>query len=98
MIKNRLTELENRGAPAVFVKIIKDDDGIGSHLVNKSIKNRYKYYKCDYCGEEIKLEKDWTKQSGGTFELPHSMTKRGKIIIALHNKCFKKAIKEFEED
>lgn len=99
MIKDRLTELKNRGEPAVLVKIIReDDDGVGSHLINRGIKDRYRYYKCDYCGEEIKLEKEWAKQTGGTYELPHSMTKRGKIIVALHNRCFKKALKEFEED
>lgn len=98
MIRDRLTELENRGEPAVLVRIMKDDDALGVHLVNRKIKEKYKYYKCDYCGEDIKIEKEWAKQTGGTYEFPHSMTKRGKIIVALHNKCFKKALKEFEED
>ena len=98
MIKDRLTELQNRGEPTALIKIIKDDDGVGSHLVNKKIKDRYKYYYCDYCGKEIKIEKEWAKQTGGTYEIPHSITKRGKVIVALHNKCFKKALKEFEED
>lgn len=98
MIRERITEFQTRGEPAVLTRIIKEDDGIGTHLVGKKIKERYRYYNCDYCGEEIKLEKDWSKQTGGTYEIPHTITKKGKVIVALHNKCFKPALKEFEED
>ena len=96
-IREHLTELEARKEPQIQTRIIKEDIA-GRHLVKAQIKEKYKYYVCDYCRGDIRIEKEWAKRTGGIFELPHSMTKRGKIVVALHNICFKKVIKEFEED
>lgn len=96
-IKDKMTELEIRKEPQILTKIIKEDT-IGCHLVKAEIKEKYKYYVCDYCGEEIRVEKEWAKQTGGRYEIPQSLTKRGNIIIAIHNKCLKKVIRELEED
>lgn len=97
-VKDRITEFKTRVEPNICERVIKEDDKTGAHLVNRKVKEKYKYYKCDYCGEEIKIEKEWVKQTGGTYELPASLTKQGKIILALHNKCLKATLKEFEED
>lgn len=63
----------------------------------------YDYYLCDYCNEEIKILKNTESkgkiQTGGIVTLPQTLTDTtSPITLALCNKCFKKALKEFEED
>lgn len=97
-IKNRITEFRTRVEPTVFEKVIKEDDGIGSHLVNKKVKEKYKYYICDYCGQEIKIADKWSERTGSKAIIPSSITKQGEIVLALHNKCLKPMLKELEEE
>lgn len=68
----------------------------GSHLVKHKNEIDYKYYICDYCGEEIKIAKKWQDRSGGIVILPNSLTNRGNIQVVAHNKCLNKLIKELE--
>lgn len=70
----------------------------GSHLVKYKDEIDYKYYICDYCGEEIRIEKKWEQKEGGILELPHSLTNRGKVKVVVHNRCLKRLIKELEEE
>lgn len=97
-IKNRINELKTRVEPTVFEKVIKEDDGIGTHLVNKKVKEKYKYYMCDYCGQEIKITEKWAEKQGSKITIPASVTRQGEVVVALHNKCLKSTLKEFEED
>ena len=71
----------------------------GSHLVNRKVEKEYDYYKCDYCGDEIKiLKKKQEIMSGGVATIPHTVTRRGAINLALCNKCLKPLLKEFEKE
>ena len=97
-IVNRFTQLRDREKPNIITKIIKDDDGKGCHLVDAKVIEKYKYYNCDYCGKEIKIEKDVSKSTGGICKIPASMTGRSEILLALHNKCLKQVINEFKEE
>ena len=97
-IVSKYTELRERMKPIAITKIIKDDKGTGCHLVNAKVKEKYRYYSCDYCGKEIKIEKDISKATGGICKIPASLTKRGDLILALHNKCLKPVINEFKEE
>lgn len=67
-------------------------------LVNHKKEKLYKYYKCDYCGAEIKILKKTQEMTGGIATIPHTITKRGELKLALCNKCLKPALKEFEEE
>lgn len=67
-----------------------------SHLVKYKQEIEYKYYLCDYCGEEIRITDKWENKTGGIAELPNSITNRGKVKIAIHNKCLKELTKELE--
>ena len=49
----------------------------------------YDYYKCDYCGEEIRIEKNRIHQSGGIIFYKNKE-------LALHNKCLKSFLKKEE--
>ncbi len=69
----------------------------GSHLVKEKSILDYEYYNCDYCGKEIKIADKWENQTGNIMELPASITNRGKIQIAIHNKCLKCFLKDLEE-
>lgn len=97
-IREKIINLKYRDRPEIYKKIVKEDDGIGSHLVKSKTKVKYKYYICDYCGKEIKIEKDWGERTGGKVILPGSLTKSGEIVLALHNKCLKLVISKLEED
>lgn len=95
--------LQTRANPIVHEKIIKEDeDDIGKHLVKSKakVKEKYKYYICDYCGEEIKIENTWGKQTGEVVKFPASLTgvKIGGLTLALHYRCLKTVTKEFEEE
>ena len=97
-IVSKYEEFRDREKPIAITKYIKEDQGIGSHLVNAKVQERYRYYSCDYCGEEIRIEKDISKATGGICRIPASLTQRSEIILALHNKCLKPVIDEFKED
>ncbi len=97
-VKNRMLEFKTRIEPTVFERIIKEEDGIGVHLVNKKVKEKYKYYMCDYCGQEIRIADKWAERTGSKVTIPSSITKQGEIVLALHNKCLKPMLKELEEE
>jgi hypothetical protein len=97
-VKNRMVEFKTRIEPTVFERIIKEEDGIGAHLVNKKVKEKYKYYMCDYCGQEIRIADKWAERTGSKVTIPSSITKQGEIVLALHNKCLKPMLKELEEE
>lgn len=97
-VKDRISELQDRGEPIVNIKIIREDDNLGAHLVNRKIKEKYKYYRCDYCGEEIKISDKWDEKTGSKIVIPSSITKCGEVTVALHNRCLKPMLKELEEE
>lgn len=86
MIKDKEITLKTRKKLEIYTKY-KAGDGIGSHLVNEKKIKLYDYYKCDYCGEEIKIEKNRIEQSGGIIKI------KG-MTLALHNRCLKFYLKE----
>ncbi len=67
-----------------------------AHLVRYKPKLEYEYYICDYCKQEIKIEKKWKNKTGGIIVLPATITGREPIEIAIHNKCLGLFIKELE--
>lgn len=87
--------LSGRGNVPVYEKMRPKPDA--SHLVNYKKEKLYEYYKCDYCGEEIKILEKKQEMTGGVATIPHTVTKRGELKLALCNKCLKPALKEFEE-
>lgn len=48
-----LQELSRRGAVPIYAKMKPKE--AGCHLTNCKPRKEYDYYKCDYCGEEIKI-------------------------------------------
>lgn len=68
-----------------------------SNLVNIERKKEYEYYKCDYCGEEIKILKQKNKMTGGTLQFSKIITKNRDLKVALCNKCLKPVLKILEE-
>lgn len=63
-MKTRIDDIENRNAPKVYEKLVKENAGLGANLVNRKVKEKYNYYICDYCGEEIKIKKKGNDQDG----------------------------------
>lgn len=70
----------------------------GSHLVNYKAEKDYEYYKCDYCGQEIIIKNKPEDQDGGIAILPNTITKRGNVKVALHNKCLNPLLREIEKE
>lgn len=66
-----------------------------SNLVKTKKVVLYKYYRCDYCNDEIRLDAKHQERSGGIVTFPATLTKRGEVKLALCNKCLKNAIYEF---
>lgn len=95
-IVSRLDYFKYRGSPIKKVKYTEDDD-VSRHLTKIKPKRDYAYYTCDYCGEEIKIEKDTTKRTGGVCIIPYTITRGTAIELALHDKCLNPVLKEFEE-
>lgn len=91
-----LQELSSRGAVPIYSKIKPKPEG--SHLVNHKIEKEYDYYKCDYCGNEIKILKKKQEMTGGVVTMPHTVTRRGDIKLALCNKCLKPVLNIFEAE
>ena len=69
-----------------------------SQIVKNRKTKKYDYYICDYCGEEIVIEKDKTKMTGGIVQIPKTLSKVNKTInLALCNKCVKPVINQLEK-
>lgn len=95
MIVEQISKFKNRDKIPKYTREIKEETK--SNILKAKVIEKYKYLKCDYCGNEIRLDKKEYERTGGTKVFPHSFTKCGKIELALCNKCLKKVIKEFEE-
>lgn len=91
-----LQELSSRGVVPIYAKMKPKPEG--SHLVNYKKEKEYEYYKCDYCGAEIKIFHKRQEMTGGIVTIPHTVTRRGNMNLALCNKCLKPVLKEFEEE
>lgn len=92
---SNIKQLSNRDIVPKYTKFKPKPEG--SHLVNHKQEKEYEYYICDYCGSEIKIIKKRQEMTGGTIIIPHTVTKKGDINLALCNKCLKPVLKEFEE-
>lgn len=95
MCKIDIYKLQTRTEIPKYIKEFKENEI--SNLVNAKKTKLYEYYRCDYCGDEIRLDIKQQERSGGIVNFPHSLTKRGKLELALCNKCLNKALKEFKE-
>ncbi len=96
-MKTRIDDIENRNAPKVYEKLVKENAGLGANLVNRKVKEKYNYYICDYCGEEIKIKKKGNDQDGGTTQLPTSFKRLENKEVALHNRCLRPFLSEIDE-
>lgn len=94
-ILNKINEIKTRKEIPKYDKF--ETKNSNSNVVNTEKKKLYKYYKCDYCNDEIRLDKKQHERSGGIVSIPHSITKCGKLELVLCNKCLKDVIKEFKE-
>ncbi len=74
-----------------------ESNNTAKHLTKAKAKKLYDYYKCDYCGDEIKITKKWEDKTGGIIILPETLTHKTPLKLALCTKCLKKVLKEFEE-
>ena len=70
----------------------------GSHLVKYKKEKEYDYYKCDNCGNEIKILKEKYKMSGGIVIMPYSLTKTNEIKLVLCNRCLNEVLKVFSNN
>lgn len=95
-IRNRLEQLQARKEITKYEKIIREEEH--SNIIKTKKKKLYDYYRCDYCGDEIRLDIKQSERTGGIIEFPHILTKRGKVKLVLCNKCLKEALKEFEQE
>ena len=90
--------LEERTKIEVFKKYKKQQKV--NHLSKDKQKKEllYKFYKCDYCGDEIKILAKQYEQSGGIVILPRTLTKRTDLKLVLCNKCIRPVVKEYEKE
>lgn len=96
MIDN-LYSLSYRVSVPVYTKM-KPKDG-ASQVINYKKEKLYDYYKCDYCGAEIRiLEDKRNEMTGGIVKIPYTVTRRSELLLAVCNKCIKPMLKEFEEE
>lgn len=95
MIVEQITKFKNRDKIPKYIREIKEETK--SNILKAKVLERYQYLKCDYCGDEIRLDIKFQERTGGTKVFSHSFTKCGKIELVLCNKCLKPVIKEFEE-
>lgn len=67
ILKHR-DDIEKRTKYKVF-------DTEASQLVGTKKEKLYEYYKCDYCGDEIRIEKKFDARKGGIVIIPNIVTK-----------------------
>lgn len=70
----------------------------GRHLIRYKDEKDYDYYICDYCGAEIEIKEKRHEMMGGIAIIPHTITRRGELKLALCSKCLKPALKELEKE
>lgn len=90
-----IATLKYREGPVKYTKVSEANNK--SNVVNFEKVKLYDYYICDYCNDQIKLDKKQHERDGGIATFPHSLTKCGELRLALHNKCINKALKQFEK-
>lgn len=95
MIVEQITKFKNRDKIPKYTREIKEETK--SNILKAKVLEKYQYLKCDYCGDEIRLDIKREERTGGTITFKHSVTNCGKIELALCNKCLKSVIKELEE-
>lgn len=95
-IKLQISTWESRENVPKYVKY--KQKPAGSHLVNYKAEKDYEYYKCDYCGQEIVIKTKRENQDGGIAVLPNSLTNRGAIKVALHNRCLNPLLSQIEKE
>lgn len=95
VIKNNITYFLTRKEPEKFERVI--CVGKESYVTNNKKAVSYEYYICDYCNAEIKILDKKHEMEGGIIEIPQTINKRGKLKLALHNKCLIPVLKELEE-
>lgn len=86
--------LKSRTEIPKYTKELKQNESCNVVKTNRT--KLYEFYKCDYCGEEIVLNKKQHERSGGIVIFPHTLTRMGNITLALCNKCLNNAINEFK--
>ena len=91
----KVKQLAERNEIVKYTKY-KENKEDAKHLVNYKKEKDYEYYLCDYCFKEIKIASKWEERTGGVIELPLELSKRGKVKVAMHNKCLKQFLKEME--
>lgn len=91
MYKNIANNLENYRTPPIIQTKYEYPEG-SSHLSKVKKKKLYKYYICSYCGQEIIVDNN----QGGIIEIPATVTKNKRIILALHNGCVKPVLQQIE--
>lgn len=76
-IRNRLNQLQQRKEILKYTKNKRENQE--SNIVSTKTTKLYDYYKCDYCRDEIRLNKKQSERTGGIVTFPHTLTKRRKI-------------------
>ena len=92
----KIKELKSRESVPIYIKM--KPKPTGSHLVKYRNEVDYKYYKCDYCGEEIKIKSKKEEMTGGILTIPQTLIGYANIKVALCNKCLNPLLKEFEAE
>lgn len=73
-IKDRLDLLQQREEIIKHTKIKKENHD--SFIIATKTEKLYDYYECDYCKNEIRLDKKQNERTGGIVIFPHTLTKR----------------------
>ena len=96
VIIENIDKFKNRDKIPKYIKEVRED--LKSNVLKTKVIEKYRYLICDYCGKEIRLDKKEEERDGGVCIIPSSLTKTiFTIQLALHNKCLKNVIKEFED-
>ncbi len=98
MKQNRFSTAIHREKPTIHTKEIYANGGMATHLTKTPKIKIYNYYICDFCGKEIKIKEKWEESEGGIVEVPTSITKNKKLLLALHNRCLNNAIIEITKE
>lgn len=94
MIKEKLEFLLKRPKAEKYIKYAENFNK--SRLVQNKKEKLYEYYRCDYCGGEIRITKKLEDRDGGLVTFPLSLTMKGRLNLALHDRCLNPAKREFE--
>lgn len=93
---SNLDILYNRTTVPIYTKMKTIERG--NSVVNAKKRKEYDFYKCDYCGAEIEIKEKRHEMMGGIAIIPHTITRRGELKLALCSKYLKPALKELEKE